>query len=173
MFAVPEGLAPPTVMFITNGYQFSWQLPSRPNGIITHYTLYIGSSPIYNGSAMSVNITGVVIATVQTYHLEAHNSAGTAASETRTLDPLPEVSDPQATIVSLSIGQAVGVVISVATVLVIVLLLLMAVVQVSRMKRKEKPPAFLSHDFEFEKAGVVRLIVRSFLVFHMIVAMVI
>ena len=160
MFPVPEGLAPPTVMFITNGYQFSWQLPSLPNGIITHYTLYIGTSPIYNGSAMSVNITGVVIATVQTYHLEAHNSAGAAASETRTLDPLPEVSDPQAaTIVNLTIGQAVGVVIGVAAVLVIVLILLMAIVQISRMRRKEKPPAFLSHDFEFEKAGVVRFIV--------------
>lgn len=143
-------------MFITNGYQFSWQLPSLPNGIITHYTLYIGTSPIYNGSALSVNITGVVIATVQTYHLEAHNSAGAAASETRTLDPLPEVSDPQAAIVNLTIGQAVGVVIAVVAVLVIVLILLMAVVQISRMRRKEKPPAFLSHDFEFEKAGVVR-----------------
>lgn len=158
---MPEGLAPPTVVLITHGYSFSWQLPTHPNGIITRFTLYIGSSAIYNGTALSANITGVVVTSPQTYFLEAHNSAGTAVSETRTLDPFPEVSDPEVTIVGLTIGQAVGVIVAVATILLVVLLLLMFVTTVSRLRKKDKPPAFLSHDFEVEKARVVCFILST------------
>ena len=46
---------------------------------------------------------------------------------------------------------------AVATALVIIMLLLMLLVTVGRLRKTEKPPAFLSHDFEIEKAGVVSL----------------
>ena len=153
---VPEGLAPPTAVLIAHGYSFSWQLPARPNGIITRFTLYIGNSAIYNSShAETVNITGATVTTPQTYYLEAHNSAGTAVSETRILDPIPEISYPEATVANLTIGQSVGVIVAVATALVIIMLLLMLLVTVGRLRKTEKPPSFLSHDFEIEKAGVV------------------
>ena len=105
-----------------------------------------------------MNITGVAIAAPQSYYLEAYNSAGAASSETQTLEPLPEVTDPEATVARLTIGQAVGVVTAVAVVLVVLLLLVMFVATVSRRMRTEKQPAFLSHNFEPEKAGVVRLL---------------
>ena len=156
---VPEGLAPPTVMLIAHGYSFAWQLPARPNGIITRFTLYIGNSAVYNSThTETVNITGAVVTTPQIYFLEAHNSAGSVVSETRVLDPLPEISYPEATIANLTIGQAVGVIVAVATALIILLLLLMLLATVTRLRKTEKPPAFLSHDFEIEKVGVVSLI---------------
>lgn len=155
-YAAPEGLAPPTVVLITRGYSFSWQLPTRPNGIITRYTLYLGSSAIYNGSRTdSINITGAVVTTPQTYHLEAHNSAGYVTSETRTLDPIPEVAATETTFVGFNIGEAIGVVIAVATVILVLLILVMVAVTVSRSRKKEKLPPFLSHDFKSERVGVV------------------
>ena len=158
--AAPEGLAPPTVVLITRGYSFSWLPPTRPNGIITRYTLFLGSSAIYNSSHDdSVNITGAVVTSSQTYHLEAHNSAGSVVSETRTLDPIPEIGTSKATLVGFTIGEAIGVIVAVATVIVVLLLLVMVAVSVTRSRKTEKQPSFLSHNFKVEQAGVVRLLV--------------
>lgn len=165
--AAPEGLAPPTAVLITRGYSFSWQQPTRPNGIITRYTLFLGSSPIYNSShADSVNITGAVVTSQQSYHLEAHNSAGSVVSETRTLDPIPEVSTGEVTVIGFTIGEAVGVIIAVATVIIVLLLLLMVAVSVTKSRKTEKPPAFLSHNFKVEQAGVVCRLVMCALHFE-------
>ena len=154
---MPEGLSPPTVVLITQGYSFSWQLPSRPNGIITRYTLYIGNSAIYNSThADSVNITGAVVTTSQTYYLEAYNSAGSVTSDILTLDPIPDIGATETTVAGFTIGEAVGVIVVVATVIIVLFLILMSVVTVSRLRKKnEKPPTFLSHDFKSELTGVV------------------
>ena len=156
---MPEGLSPPMVQIITQGYSFSWQPPTHPNGIITRYTLYIGGLAIYNSThADSVIISGVVVHAPQPYYLEAHNSAGTVASDTRVLEPIPELSNPEATVAGFTIGEAIGVIIAVATVIIVLMLVVMVAVTVRRSRKVEKPPAFLSHDFKKEHAGVVGFI---------------
>lgn len=33
-----------------SGLQFTWAPPTQPNGVITHYTLYVNDIALYNGS---------------------------------------------------------------------------------------------------------------------------
>ena len=48
-----------------------------PNGIITHYTLFLEGVVIFNGSALSHTLI-LDLRDPQTFFLEAYNSAGSA-----------------------------------------------------------------------------------------------
>lgn len=73
----PVGLDTPTVEYISNGIVFSWALPTQPNGLITHYILYVGGFVVFNGSALSHTI-GTNLQGTQPFFLEAYNTAGSA-----------------------------------------------------------------------------------------------
>lgn len=52
-YLVPNDLLSPSFEFEQMFLVLKWSLPLRPNGIITHYRVYLNNSTIYNGSALS------------------------------------------------------------------------------------------------------------------------
>ena len=74
----PEGLSPPTITTNPTSTTFTWSPPTHPNGIITHYTLHIGTTVFFNGSAFSFTIRNdqLQLGAIYIVFLEAHNSAG-------------------------------------------------------------------------------------------------
>jgi len=67
----PEDIMKPTLDQITaDSFVVKWSPPAKPNGIITHYTLYFkaenGTSWTRNSNGASLNVKGKSIATVHT-----------------------------------------------------------------------------------------------------------
>jgi len=82
----PEGLSPPTITTNPTSTTFTWSPPTHPNGIITHYTLHIGATVFFNGSALSLTISNdqLQLGAIYIVFLEARNSAGSTRYKTLT-----------------------------------------------------------------------------------------
>ena len=77
--APPAGVPVPTFEYSELGVVFMWSLPTAPNGVITHYTLRVGSSVVFNGSALAFTLLSTLqVEGAFNYSLEAHNSAGSS-----------------------------------------------------------------------------------------------
>ncbi len=155
--APPEGLSAPTHEHIAGGVILRWLLPVQPNGIITHYTLELNSVVVYNGTTLVLTLHSPITAPTN-ISLTAYNSAGFITSSPIVIPPTNiEVS-------TLSPGLPVAItdaiiVCVVLSVCVVVVLLIVLIVGMRRSKRwsKDKPPPFISLDFDAEKIGVVSL----------------
>lgn len=54
----PEEVLPPRALAHADSLSVYWDPPRKPNGIITHYTLYKDDTAIYKGNDTAFNITG-------------------------------------------------------------------------------------------------------------------
>ena len=52
-YLVPSELLSPIFEFEQRDLVLRWSLPLKPNGVITHYVLFLNGSMIYNGSELS------------------------------------------------------------------------------------------------------------------------
>ena len=157
----PEQVNIPSYSYFESGVHFSWSLPSRPNGIITHYTLYIDNVMIYNGSSL-VRTLQLDITQPLNFSLEAHNSAGSSTSETGIVTPPTSVSVTRSPGLSVAITDFI-IIAAVLTVSALILLLSAMTYGMVRIRQaaKERPPSFLSSDFITENLGVVSCILTS------------
>ncbi len=73
--SAPEGIATPTVLYVSNAFLFTWSPPTSPHGVITSYSLVLGGSEIFSGLSLSVTFVAEVQGE-QSYYLEVFNSAG-------------------------------------------------------------------------------------------------
>ena len=153
--APPEGVNVPSYSYFESGVHFSWSLPSTPNGIITHYTLYVDNAIIYNGSSLARTLQSDITQALN-YSLEAHNSAGSTASETGIVTPPPLVSGTRSPGLSVAITDFI-IIAAVLTVSALIILLSAMTYGMVRIRQaaKERPPSFLSSDFITENLGVV------------------
>ena len=153
--APPEGVNIPTYSYFERGVHFSWSLPTTPNGIITHYTLYVSSVVIYNGSSLARTLQSDITQPLN-YSLEAHNSAGSTISETGVVIPPSPVTITRAPGLSVAITDFI-IIAAVLTVSVLIVLLSAMTYGMVRIRQaaKEKPPSFLSLNFSTEIDGVV------------------
>lgn len=147
--APPTGIASPSYQYKLNDVIFMWSLPTLPNGIITHYTLYIDSRLLYNGSVLSFTHTQLTPRALN-FSLEAHNSAGTGSSDIALASPSPSG-------VSLAVEEAIIICVAASAFIISVLLAIMlcGMARRRRVVKEKKRPAFLSHNFESEITGVV------------------
>ena len=153
--APPEGVNVPSYSYFESGVHFSWSLPSTPNGIITHYTLYVNNVLVYNGSSMARTLQSDIIQPLN-YSLEAHNSAGSTTSETGIVTPPTLVSGTRSPGLSVAITDFI-IIAAVLTVSALIILLSAMTYGMVRIRQaaKERPPSFLSSDFITENLGVV------------------
>ena len=159
--ALPTGVSLPQFNFQSDGVYFQWGLPASPNGVITHYTLYIGTEVVFNGSAFTFFYSQIITEVVN-FTLEAHNSAGTGSSQTGLVSPLAGTDSSPLNTLTLAIEEAIIISVVVTTLIIIVLLLIMmcGMTRKRRMEKVKKRPAFLSSNFEAENIGVVSFIVN-------------
>ena len=157
--APPEGVGVPLYSYFESGVHFSWSLPSIPNGIITHYTLYIDSEVVYNGLSMVRTLQSDITQPLN-YSLEAHNSAGSTTSETGLVTPPTLVSATLSPGLSVAITDFI-IIAAVLTVSALIILLSAMTYGMIRIRQaaKERPPSFLSSDFFTENHGVVSCII--------------
>jgi len=151
----PTGLAPPLYSLRQDGSSFRWTLPEQPNGVITHYTLFVGSVSIYNGSELVFTTTAAFQETA-TVVLEAHNSAGSTRSDSIVISPVVG-SGPDSRDLSLTAEEAIIVTVILTGIIILVLLiiLLCGMWRKSVATLTRKKPGFLSTDFEPETLEVV------------------
>ena len=62
-FVVPEGVRIPDVQRYSTSLFISWQVPRKPNGIITEYILTINDTEVYRGLNKTFNLTGLAVYT--------------------------------------------------------------------------------------------------------------
>lgn len=62
-FPVPEGVRIPDVQRYPTSLFISWQVPRKPNGIITEYILTINHTEVYRGLNKTFNLTGLAVYT--------------------------------------------------------------------------------------------------------------
>ena len=153
--AAPEGVDLPMYVHFERGVHFTWNLPTYPNGIITHYTLYLDTTVIFNGTSLSY-VLELDITQAMNYSLVAHNSAGSTASELGIIVPPTPVTGTLALGLSIVITDII-IICAVLTVAVLIVLLSAMTYGMVRSRRaaKEKPPAFISLNFSTEIDGVV------------------
>lgn len=73
----PEGLSSLSTELTATSIIFIWSPPTNPNGIITHYTLHVGTMLIFNSSTTSFSILRSQLQPgTYALFLEAYNSAG-------------------------------------------------------------------------------------------------
>ncbi len=160
--APPEGVSVPSYSYFESGVHFSWNLPSIPNGIITHYTLYVDSVVVYNGSSMARTLQSDFTQPLN-YSLEAHNSAGSTTSESGVVTPPTLVSATLSPGLSVAITDFI-IIAAVLTVSALIILLSAMTYGMVRIRQaaKERPPSFLSSDFFTENLGVVSCIYTDY-----------
>lgn len=151
--SLPSGVQIPKFVVIENKLQFEWSLPTSPNGIITHYTLYLYSEAAYNGSDFTYSLSLPVPLPVP-FSLEAHNSAGTGSSGMGLVSTLRVTGDPG---LSVAVEEAIIITVVLTVLLLAVLLAIMCCVMAKKRRDHlaKKAPAFLSSNFEAENVGVV------------------
>ena len=102
---VPVGVQTPLVVARTSSsLSFSWNPPIQPNGIITSYQLFIGTSSISAGTGLSASISNLTPFTNYQYFLQACTAIGCANSSVGsniTLSASPEGVAPP-TLIALS-----------------------------------------------------------------------
>jgi hypothetical protein len=150
--ATPSGVQFPELQVIENTLVFQWNLPDSPNGVITHYTLYLNSEAVYNGSALTFSLS-LPVSLPLSYSLEAHNTAGTGSSGVGSISSLTPTGG-----LSLAVEEAI-IITAVLTALLIVVLVGIMCCGMAKRRRGQKAKtklAFLSSDFEAENIGVVR-----------------
>ena len=150
--ATPSGVELPAFVVRTDRVDFEWTLPSSPNGVITHYTLFINTMAVFNGSQTTFSYkpdTGAL-----QFYLEAHNSAGTGSSSVETSLVITEA--PPSGRLSLAAEEAIIICLVVTAFIIAVLLSAMLCCMFwRRQQQKPKGPAFLSSNFDAENIGVV------------------
>ena len=154
--APPKGLDVPTYVYFERGVHFMWSLPSHPNGIITHYTLYLGSLAVYNGSSLS-HLQQADFNEAMNYSLEAHNSVGSIISDFGVVIPPSPVTATDPSGLSIAIIDAI-IICAVFTAAILVVLLSAMAYGMLRVNQaaKEKPPEdFLTLNFSEDIDGVV------------------
>ena len=153
--APPEGVNVPSYSYFESGIHFSWSLPSTPNGIITHYTLYVEGVVVYNGSSMARTLQSDITQPLN-YSLEAHNSAGSTTSETGVVVTPTSVSATRSPGLNIAITDfiIIAAVLTVSALIVLISAMAYGMVRI-RQAAKDKPPSFLSSDFFTENFGVV------------------
>lgn len=153
--APPDGLDLPTYEYFESGVLFMWKLPGNPNGIITHYTLYIGNVVVFNGSSLS-HAQQVDFTQPMNYSIEAFNSAGSTMSEFGVVIPPSQTTSTLAPGLSVAITDLI-IIAAVLTVAILIALLSAMACGMVRVRQavKEKPPSFLSLNFSSEIDGVV------------------
>ncbi|KAM9466939.1 usherin [Clarias gariepinus] len=83
--AAPEDILPPRAVPHPDSLSVYWEVPRKPNGVLTHYTLYKEHTPIYQGNDTAFNITGLGVYTPHTLLLSACTEAGCTNSSVVTL----------------------------------------------------------------------------------------
>lgn len=155
--AAPEGLQLPTYTYFERGVNFMWNLPASPNGVISHYTLYLGNVVIYNGTSLS-HALEVDFTQPMNYSLEAFNSAGSVASDIGIVIPPTPFTVALTPTLNIAITDIIAISAVLTIVVLVVLLSAMAYGTVRvRQAAKEKPPSFVSLNFSTEIDGVVGL----------------
>ncbi|XP_066526697.1 usherin [Hoplias malabaricus] len=81
----PEEVLPPRAVAYLNSLSVFWELPKKPNGIITNYMLYMDSKLIYQGNDTVFNITDLGVYTPHKLVLSACTEAGCTNSTTVTV----------------------------------------------------------------------------------------
>ncbi len=155
----PVGLAPPLYSQKPEGTSFTWSPPMQPNGVITHYILYVGPVAVYNGSLTSFSSTITFQDTAEVV-VEVYNSAGSTRSQSVLVYPLVG-SGPGERTLSLTAEEAI-IVSVILTGLIVLILVIILVCGMWRRKMAElarKKPAFLATDFGPENFEVVSMYV--------------
>ncbi|KAF5890052.1 usherin isoform X1, partial [Clarias magur] len=83
--AAPEDVLPPRAVPHPDSLSVYWEAPQKPNGVLTHYTLYKEHTPVYQGNDTAFNITGLGVYTPHTLLLSACTEAGCTNSSVVTL----------------------------------------------------------------------------------------
>ena len=153
--ASPEGLSAPTYEHIAGGVVLRWSVPSQPNGIITHYTLTRNSRVVFNESSLIVTLhSAITVAT--NVSLTAYNSAGFTTSPPAVIPPTDIEGSTLSPGLPVAITDAIIVCVLLTVCVIVILLVLLAVgMKCNRRWGKDKPPPFISLDFDAEKIGVV------------------
>ena len=156
--STPSGVQFPKFTVIENKLEFEWSLPASPNGVITHYTLYLYSETAYNGSDLTYSLS-LPVPLPLNYSLEAHNSAGTGSSGVGSVSSLRATDDSPG--LSVAAEEAIIITVVLAAILIAVLLIIMCCGMAKRRRDHlaKKTPAFLSSNFEAENIGVVSVCV--------------
>ena len=156
----PEGLATPTYTYFEGAAHFMWGLPSSPNGVITHYTLYVNGKVVFNGTSLS-HLYDEEFDQQANYSLEAYNSAGSVRSDLGVLIPPSPMTATLSPRLSVAITDLI-IISAVLTVCVLIVLLSAMGYGMIRVRQaaKEKPPSFLSLNFSTENDGVVSCCMR-------------
>ncbi|KAF7704133.1 hypothetical protein HF521_021205 [Silurus meridionalis] len=81
----PDEVLPPRAVPHLDSLSVVWDHPQKPNGIITHYTLFHNRAAIYHGNDTAFNITGLGVYTPHTLLLSACTEAGCTNSSAVTL----------------------------------------------------------------------------------------
>ncbi|XP_037397596.1 usherin [Pygocentrus nattereri] len=81
----PEEVLPPNAVPHPDSLSLYWDPPQKPNGIITHFTLYKDSKLIYQGNDTAFNITDLGVYTPHKLLLSACTEAGCTNSSAVTL----------------------------------------------------------------------------------------
>ena len=153
--APPDGVQTPTFAHAPGQVQFTWRLPSSPNGIIIRYTLYLGLEVVYNSTQMLFTLIRN-ISQPANYTLEAHNLAGSAISNVGLLSVSPFLVGGLRPGISVGITDAIIVCVVLTVVVLLVLLSILAAGMCRhRWGAKKKIPEFLSRDFSVENTAVV------------------
>ena len=102
---VPVGVQTPIVVARTSSsLSFSWNPPIQPNGVITSYQLFIGTSSVSAGTGLSASISSLTPFTTYQYYLQTCTTIGCANSSVGsniTLSASPEGVAPP-TLIALS-----------------------------------------------------------------------
>ena len=154
--APPTGVNLPTYSLRSDRTIFTWTLPTSPNGIITHYTLYVNSEAIFNGSGLSFLYTQAITEEAN-LTLEAHNSAGIGTSGVGIISVATSTDSTGVIGISLALADIIIICVVVTAFVIIMLLLLMLCCMIRRRwtQKTKKRPAFLSSNFTAENIGVV------------------
>lgn len=154
--ATPTGVGIPLYSVESDRITFQWQLPESPNGIITHYSLYLDTNVVFNGSSLSYSHPREgLVADSFSFFLQAHNSAGTATSETSILSLLSSTGGPVGVGLQAEEVLIICVVVTTAVILFLLVIMLCAMACWKWNRRDKKMPAFLSSNFDDEIVGVV------------------
>ncbi|KAM8945416.1 usherin [Pelodytes ibericus] len=85
MEEVPEDVQMPSAESFPNSLHLHWSAPKKPNGVITHYILYMDGTQIYTGNEREHNVTGLGIFTPHQFQLTACTCIGCSNSTQVTL----------------------------------------------------------------------------------------
>ena len=155
--APPTEVGMPDFVIRTDRLDFQWSLPASPNGVITHYTLYVNSMAVFNGTGLSYSLPTQELQVPLTFFLDAHNSAGSSSSSVGSVSTLVSTQAPSVPGVSLAVEEAI--IISVASTAFLIILLLLIMCAGMLWKRwtikAKKLPSFLATNFDAENTGVV------------------